>query len=134
MAAFADFLVYTKFFRIFPKNGLRPECLSRLHSTRCYRSDPISIHIHHTSLSAMRYCSGLVWYLLDSNQWHPHLQCGALPTELRYLIYFTLQRYEFFFNYPNFFATFFLFYFLNKKSLTFYGQTSYHLLVFNLWQ
>ena len=55
--AFADFLVYTKSFRIVPKNGLRPECLSRLHSTRCYRSDPISIHIHHTSLSAMRYLS-----------------------------------------------------------------------------
>lgn len=35
--------------------------------------------------------SGLVWYLPDSNWGHPHLQCGALPTELRYLLWSHLE-------------------------------------------
>ena len=79
--------------------------------------------------------SGLVWYLPDSNWGHPHLQCGALPTELRYLVFvvpaglepatywlwvscsnqlsyrtffiLTLQRYEQFFKLPNFLQSFF---------------------------
>lgn len=69
----------------------------------------------HTVLASLLWdiVSGLVWYRLDSNQWHPDFQSGALPTELRYLVSFWLCKgMNYFFNIQIFYKVFFIFFFL----------------------
>lgn len=67
----------------------------------------------HTVLASLLWdiVSGLVWYRLESNQWHPDFQSGALPTELRYLVSFWLCKgMNYFFNIQIFYKVFFIFF------------------------